>query len=157
MKIVNKNAALALFEIAEKMENQNRDGWQCIYFNIRDRQQWNNPLFSSNFDLFSITDAMAKNSGDMYLFENGDIFMLFNNRAKIIIGRLNDYLWSRHRSESRPTYYPFAIMDLSRDFRVFYKLSETRYLKAIAEPESIVTKVAKREWNAEETAQRMAQ
>ena len=135
MQLVNKDATTGLYEVAEMLSQQNRNGWQCIYFNLYDRQQYSHSGLSNNFDLFNIPEVLMKNKGTIYLLDNGDMFIVSNTQSKIIADKLNEYLWSRFSHKAKGSYYPFAIMELSRDWNTFYQLCETRYLKSLAEQE----------------------
>lgn len=129
MKIVTKNAEAHLFEQVELLNNQAREGWQCIYFKVPEKPTHNSSM-GLTFDIRHVGELLEKSKGNIYLCNNGDVFIIFRGMLKPIHVKLARYFWCLDASHVnwQPGHNLFTIIDFIKEWDSFYSRCETLYL-----------------------------
>jgi len=131
MKVITHNTAIMLFEKAEALSQQPHESWKCVYFEVPGQRERRNHALYSNFVVKAVTDMLAQTDGTIYFCDDKEIFILFQCAFKPVLAKL-----TRHFGDIDPRpdgqQSAFSVFDLSKDWKDFYALCETRYLSAIA-------------------------
>lgn len=139
MKIINHNAAAALFEKVEDLNQEPTVGWKCIYFKIPNAQERKTHAMPQ-FDTDIVTHMLARMKGTVYMCNNGEIFILYHGNYPSLTTRLSMYLWSLYSDSTSGghAHQLFSVFDLSSPWESFYHFCEKRYMDAIADAEALV-------------------
>lgn len=132
MKIINHDSVNLLFDKAEELSQEPHESWKCIYFKLSDRPERNNHALYSNFIVSPIVNLLANHNGYVYLCDDGDILILFQGVLKPIVGKLATHFGEIdpvHAKESDDSMV--EIFDLSKEWKAFHRLCETKYYRRI--------------------------
>ena len=139
MKTITRNAILQLFEKAEELSQEPHESWRCIYLSFSKSQRPRNPALHVNFVVRGICDLLAEQEGNIYLCDDGDIFILFQGAFRPVLGKL-----ANHFGDIDPTQLQdpsqdslFSVFDLIKDWKIFFGLCETKYLGTLVTQEEL--------------------
>lgn len=131
MQIIQKNAHAVLFERATHLGQEPHNSWRCIYINLSSyRLRQNRPLLMHFFGK-AVSQLLTEAEGHIFMCRDGDIFILFQGQAKPLIDKLGEHFEGMQLGDDgQPKDPMYTILDLGRDWNVFYHLclSKSRQL-----------------------------
>ncbi len=123
MKTLNRNAAAMLFEKARELGDESHSSWRCIYINLSAYRLRHSHMLLKHFVGRAITELLADADGYVYMCNDGDIFILFQGALKPIVNKLGEHFGDLSMGDDgQPADSAFTILDLSRDWQVFFNL-----------------------------------
>lgn len=131
MKIHNHNATHFLFEKAKSLA-QFHDSWRCIYFNFSDQKDQYSDGLRTHFVVKIIKELLADDDGNIYLCDDGDIFILFQGAVKPIIAKLGEHFegLKSERVFIQPEDNLFTVFDFSQHWQIFFNLCKAKAMQA---------------------------
>lgn len=122
MKLYHHNATAVLFEKATSIRNL-PDSWRSIHLKFSKMQERYSHTLRTHFILKGIETALGTDEAYVYLCGDGDVFILFQGRAKPLLGRLAKIFGDLNPSTVRQeTASPLIVYDLSKDWAEFYEV-----------------------------------
>lgn len=131
MKILDHQAAHVLFEQVKGMEGQSHDIWRCIYLNLANKRSEFNPDLRAHFFLDNLERLLEDEEGEVFLCNDGDIFILFRGALRPVVHKLATHfkglmpepLWKQPDDDL------YTIFDLSKYWQLFYSLCHAKFNK----------------------------
>lgn len=132
MKLLAHNGIIQLFEKVRSLEEEPHDSWRCIHISLSDQGKYNAAL-RTYFFVKPITELLADHDGFIYVCEDGDIFILFQGLLQPVLDGLNEHFadMQAERSKEAQAKSLFTVFDLSRYWREFFRLCETKSRQVI--------------------------
>ncbi len=127
MQVLERNAAAILFEKASDLNHKPHNSWRCIYIALSAHRTRHNHGLLANFVGKAVRELLADAEGYIYLCQDGDIFILFQGTLKSVTAKLGEHFSDMQLDETgQPENTIFTILDLSRDWEVFFKLCRAK-------------------------------
>lgn len=136
MKLYRHNASALLFDKLDTLGQQRHDSWRCIQFNFSSGHY--SSSLRNNFVVRMISELLADTEANIYVCEDGDIFILFQGLYESVAGKLSTYFADmnpRRRADNDDANLVTAY-DLSKEWQQLYKISRSKCLH----PESMLAK-----------------
>jgi hypothetical protein len=129
MKLLDHKAATHLFKHVQELEESSHDIWRCIYLNLASKKAKCNPELRAHFVVDYLEEELVDADGEIFICDDGDIFILFKGALRPIVTRLGSHikdfkpelLWEQPRDEL------FTIFDLSKYWALFFRLCKAKY------------------------------
>jgi hypothetical protein len=128
MKVTSHNANILLFDKIESINSEDHHNWRCIQLAFSDKKGRYSASLRAHFVVKTIVSTLEGMEGNIYLCEDGDIFILFQGIAKPVITKL-----SAHFADLVPDQEEgkagelFTIFDLSKGWKNFYGICYDKY------------------------------
>ena len=127
MQVLERNAAAILFEKANDLDKKPHNSWRCIYINVSAHRMRHNHGLLAHFVGKAVRELLTDAEGYIYLCHDGDIFILFQGTLKSVTSKLGEHFGEMQLDENgQPEDSMFTILDLSKDWDVFFKLCRTK-------------------------------
>jgi|GEM_PF-2444968 len=143
MKILEHKAAHVLFEQVKYLDDHPHDIWRCIYLNLSNKKSKFNQELREHFVMDNVEKLLEDVDGEVYLCEDGDVFILFKGALSPVVkklgahfkGLLPEPLWQQ------PSDDMYTIFDLSKYWKLFFNLCRAKERKEDRSEEDILLKV----------------
>lgn len=143
MKLLDHKAATQLFKHVQALEESPHDIWRCIYLNLASKKAQCNPELRAHFVVETIEEELLDTDGEIYICDDGDIFILFKGALRPIVtklgNRIKDFrpelLWQQPHDEL------FTIFDLSQYWALFFRLCKAKYRRLDAAEDMPVVEI----------------
>lgn len=138
MKVINHNTPSLLYEMAETLGNEPHESWRCIYFKFSETPERHNHELYANFIVTPIINMLAGINGLIYIFDDGDILILFQGALRPLAVKLSSHFGDidPDSAVSSTGNNLFRAFDLSKHWEEFYELCETKYYKKLVQIEA---------------------
>lgn len=111
--------------------HSHHDIWRCIYFNLNNANLKYQHELHDHFVVEHLERLLEDVEGEVFLCEDGDVFILFKGALLPVIRKLSTHfkgmmpepLWKQ------PSDDVYTIFDLSRYWQLFFNLCRAKYNK----------------------------
>jgi len=127
MKLFSKNAESLLFEKVKSL-TERHDSWRCLYINFSDHKEEYSDGLRTHVVTNIIKEMLEGEDGYIYLCEDGDVFILFQGKASLILSKLGEQFkgLSDAKGNLKPTDEIYSLFDLSAHWEAFFTLCKKK-------------------------------
>lgn len=128
MKTYDSDAGNRLFGKIKAFGAAYHNSWRCIYIQFSEHPQLYNRTVHTHFVVRTIADALADLEGEVYVCDDGDVFILFKGLLRPVMIRLGGHFHGimPDRAGRQPEDSLFTIFDLGRHWPVFFALCKSK-------------------------------
>lgn len=128
MKTYDSDAGNRLFGKIKAFGAAYHTSWRCIYLQLSEHPQLYNRMVHQHFVVRTITDALADIEGEVYVCDDGDVFVLFKGALRPVMIRLGGHFHGimPDKAGRQPEDSLFTIFDLGKHWQVFFVLCKSK-------------------------------
>ncbi len=129
MRLFEQQATRLLCAKIESIRNE-RDRWRCLHLKLAGEGARHNRTLHTHFIIKGISEHLEGHDAYVYACHDGDIFILFQGRAKPITKKLASYF-----ADIDPEYPAgqadtlFSLYDLAKDWLFLFVMCQRKILK----------------------------
>ncbi len=138
MRLYSKNAEQLLLDKAKSISEQHTS-WRCIHIDFASRKDLCSEGLRTHVVTNIIKELLENEEGYIYLCDDGDVFILFQGKAKDIVDRLGEHFKGLGEigKSSGAEDALYHILDLSLQWNAFVALCEEKALLPLKKAEKI--------------------